>query len=283
MVGEYSTEEEFLKKYDYKSFERPSVTVDIAVFGVLGEEVDSYRKDEKKSISLLLVNRGEHPFKGKWALPGGFLTENDESVEKCAEREVFSETNVKPRSLFPIGTFSAKGRDPRGWIISNAFVSVVSEDGVNAKGGDDAAEARWFKGNFTAVEDSEGKTKKLYRLSMTSGDTTLCALFEKTGCHFGRDEFKVVDGGDFAFDHALIIATAFSILRSVAGDFDVLFDFLPERFTLTSLQKVQETILGETLLPANFRRKVEKLVVETDEYTSGAGHRPAKLFMKKVD
>lgn len=280
-IGEkIMSEEEFLKNYDYRKYPRPSVTVDIVVFGVLGEDGGSYRKDEEKSISLLLVKRGGHPFMGKWALPGGFLREDDESVEKCAEREIFEETNVKPRSLMPIGTFSGKERDPRGWIISNAFVSVVEEDCVNAHGGDDAEDARWFKGNLTKIEGESGRD--LYKLEMRNGDTVLSAILEKTGCQFGRDIFKLVSGDDFAFDHALIIATAFSMLRKVAEDFDVLFDFLPEKFTLTSLQKVQETILGVPLLAANFRRKIEKLVVETDEYTSGAGHRPAKLFRKRV-
>lgn len=58
-------------------------------------------------------------------------------------------------------------------------------------------------------------------------------------------------------------------------------DFLSEKFTLTQLQKVQETIMNISILPANFRRKISDYVVETDEYTQGAGHRPAKLYMRK--
>ena len=58
-------------------------------------------------------------------------------------------------------------------------------------------------------------------------------------------------------------------------------DFLPEKFTLNEVQKVQETILDISILPANFRRKINDYVIETDEYTQGAGHRPARLFKRK--
>ena len=64
-------------------------------------------------------------------------------------------------------------------------------------------------------------------------------------------------------------------------DFDMIFDFLPEKFTLTELQIVQETIMNIQILPANFRRKISGYVTETGEYTQGAGHRPAKLYKRK--
>ena len=70
-------------------------------------------------------------------------------------------------------------------------------------------------------------------------------------------------------------------LRNAVRDYEMLFDFLPEEFTLTALQQVQETILNESTQSANFRRKVAAYVTETDVYTSGAGHRPAKLFRRK--
>ena len=61
----------------------------------------------------------------------------------------------------------------------------------------------------------------------------------------------------------------------------MIFDFLPEKFTLTELQNVQETVMNISVLPANFRRKIAGYVEETDEYTQGAGHRPAKLYRRK--
>ena len=101
------------------------------------------------------------------------------------------------------------------------------------------------------------------------------------GTRFGRTSFQIKDSGNLAFDHAKIIAAALTALRDGAKNYETIFDFLPEKFTLTSLQKVQETIMNISILPANFRRKISDYVVETDEYTQGAGHRPAKLYMRK--
>ena len=91
----------------------------------------------------------------------------------------------------------------------------------------------------------------------------------------------IIDSGEIAFDHAKIITTALTELRGYVKNFETIFNFLPEKFTLTALQKVQETIMNISILPANFRRKAVDYVVETDEYTAGAGRRPAKLYKRK--
>ena len=75
------TEAEFLKTYDITKYDRPSVTVDIAAFGVQGIAEDNYRQDEKKELSILLIKRGGYPFKDMWALPGGFV-QKDETIEE---------------------------------------------------------------------------------------------------------------------------------------------------------------------------------------------------------
>lgn len=266
-------EEDFLKNYRIEDYERPSVTVDIASFSVRQQEVDNYRQDDEKNLCILLVKRGQYPYKDYWALPGGFLKKG-ESVEDCAFREIEEETHVKPVSLMSIGSFSADGRDPRGWIISNAFVSVISESSVKAIGGDDASDAKWFRVNF--AKDGDDSV-----LELRSGDIYIKSILKETNCRFGRSEFEIKDRGNLAFDHASIISTALTVLRSCGENFDFLFDFLPAKFTLTDLQRVQETILNVSILPANFRRKISGYVEETDESTSGAGHRPAKLFTRK--
>lgn len=79
----------------------------------------------------------------------------------------------------------------------------------------------------------------------------------------------IKDSDSIAFDHAGIIAMAMTVLRNSAKDFEVIFDFLPEKVTLTELQNVQEAIMNISVLSANFRRKVASLVEETDEYTQG--------------
>ena len=173
-----------------------------------------------------------------------------------------------------IGLFSEPGRDPRGWIISNAFVSVIGTDKENQQSGDDAADAQWFDVSF----DSDGDK---YILELCRGDIKIRAVLEEKQSRFGTTSYRITDSGELAFDHARIIAQALSALRNSAKDFDVIFDFLPERFTLTELQNVQETVMNISVLPANFRRKVANLVEETDDYTEGAGHRPAKLFKRR--
>lgn len=117
------------KRYVYKYF-HPAVATDCVVFGCDGT-----------SLKVLLVERGGEPFKGDWALPGGFLRE-DETAEECARRELAEETSLTDIWLEQLHTFSAVGRDPRERVISIAFVALVRPREV--RGGDDAANARWF-------------------------------------------------------------------------------------------------------------------------------------------
>ena len=268
------SEKEFLASYRIDEYERPSVTADIVALMIRSTRSDNYRLNSASKLSVLLIKRGEHPFRDHWALPGGFLVPG-ETIEQCALRETQEETNVRPVSIMPVGVFSRPGRDPRGWIISGAFVSIISEESVSQRGQDDAKDARWFDVEFERLEGSE------YLLCLTCGDVTLNARLAENEERFGRTSFTVKESGGLAFDHAEIIAAALSALRNDAKNFDIIFDFLPEKFTLSQLQRVQETIMNISVLPANFRRKISGFVTETDEYTQGEGHRPAKLYRRK--
>lgn len=269
-----SDEDIFLELYNMDNYDRPSVTVDVTVFTILSDESENYKRDSNQKLSLLLIKRGEHPFKDKWAIPGGFLRK-DETIEQCAMREITEETNITPSAIMPVGVFSKTDRDPRGRIISNAFVSVVSEETLKAVGGADAVDAQWFDFDFLYKSDF------LY-LDMKSSDTEIHAVLREKSVRFGIPEFEVIDSGGLPFDHAEIIACSLSKLRSVIDDFEIIFDFLPEKFTIANLQKVQEAILNISLLPANFRRKAMAYIEETDEYVTGAGHRPAQLYKRKL-
>lgn len=116
-------------KYCYK-YPHPAVTADNVVFCVDGGRT-----------SVLLVERGGEPFKGYWALPGGFLNP-DESAEQAARRELEEETGLKVEHLEQLGAYSEPGRDPREWVITIAHIALVKKQEV--KGSDDAADARWF-------------------------------------------------------------------------------------------------------------------------------------------
>ena len=274
------SEKEYLSQYNINKYERPSVTTDIAAFMIRSEESDNYKRDSENRLSILLVKRGVHPFMDCWALPGGFL-KPDETVEECALREITEETNVVPVAILPVGVFSEPGRDPRGWIISNAFFSVITEESVKQVGGDDAADAQWFDVSFEKDNDGDYRLSLSLREDTASDSIHLDAVLTKERTKLGKSIFLIKNSGGLAFDHARIIAEAVCLLRKYARDFNTIFDFLPEKFTLNEVQKVQETILDISILPANFRRKINDYVIETDEYTQGAGHRPARLFKRK--
>lgn len=111
---------------------RPAVTVDILLFTLL---------DGK--LRLLLIERKQPPFAGMWALPGGFVDEN-EPLEHAARRELREETSVVDVPLWELGAFGDPGRDPRGWTVSIAYIGLVAADRVHLQPADDAARLDWF-------------------------------------------------------------------------------------------------------------------------------------------
>jgi len=111
---------------------RPMVTVDTVVF--------SFFKGKAK---VLLINRGKEPFKGKWALPGGFV-ELDEELKDAAARELAEETGLINIPLQQMRTFGKCGRDPRGRQITIVFIGIADQASTKLKAGDDAAKVRWF-------------------------------------------------------------------------------------------------------------------------------------------
>lgn len=117
--------------YTY-AYPHPAVTTDIVVFTV-----------ENGTLRVLLIRRKLAPFKGDWALPGGFVG-IDESVDACAARELEEETGVSGVFLEQLYTFGEPGRDPRERVISVAYFALLPLDGVVLNSGTDAEEARWF-------------------------------------------------------------------------------------------------------------------------------------------
>lgn len=124
--------EENKEMYSYR-YPRPAVTADCVIFGFDGV-----------GIKVLLIQRGIEPFKGKWALPGGFMNMN-ETVEECAKRELKEETGLTNASVEQFHCFSDVNRDPRERVVTVAHYALVRL--ADVKGGDDAASARWFSMN----------------------------------------------------------------------------------------------------------------------------------------
>ncbi len=116
-------------------YERPSLTVDIVVFA---PSEDRHR--------VLLVQRRNPPFEGRWALPGGFVDPH-EPLEHAARRELLEETGIEPVHLEQLHTFGDPGRDPRGWTISVAYLAVLeggAAQSIQPRAGDDPAGVGWF-------------------------------------------------------------------------------------------------------------------------------------------
>ncbi|MBQ3780720.1 MAG: NUDIX hydrolase [Bacteroidaceae bacterium] len=116
----------FVYKYPH-----PAVTTDCVIFGFDGQQ-----------LKVLLVERGIEPYKGHWAFPGGFL-KMDETADEGALRELKEETGLETAYIEQLGAFSDVKRDPRERVITIAFYALVNITEV--KGGDDAADARWFR------------------------------------------------------------------------------------------------------------------------------------------
>jgi 8-oxo-dGTP diphosphatase len=145
-------------RYCYE-YPRPAVSADIVVFGFNG-----------LNIRLLLIKRGQEPYKDNWALPGGFL-EMDETIENCAKRELYEETALQYTKVEQLYTFSSLGRDPRGRVLTIAFWTIIHMNQAIIKAGDDAAQAGWFNLNslpelaFDHSEIIQMALKKLINLN----------------------------------------------------------------------------------------------------------------------
>lgn len=294
MKKENNDVKEFIKGYDITKYERPSIAADIAVFSIMPDEKDNYRKLPEQKLRLLLIRRGAHPFRNDWALPGGFARKG-ETVRETANRELFEETHIKRAYMELVDVYSDKDRDPRGWIISNTFMALMDGNKCKHRAGDDASEAQWFdielekeaeERNFLKGEDSI-EIDTVYCLKLSCEDIKLSSRVKEIKSYQDYHEsvsYNILEPGGLAFDHAMIIVCALKKLREITEiDGRIAFNLMPEYFTLTQLQKAFETILDEELLAANFRRKIAGLVNETDKVLEGAGHRPAKLFKRNVE
>lgn len=280
------TEEEFLAQYDAGQYERPSVTVDMLVFTVMNLRSESYRKLPEKALKILMVKRGDHPYLGYWALPGGFVN-IDESLDKAALRELKEETNIEDIYMEQLYTWGDVGRDPRTRVIGCSYLSLVDSSKLDIVAGDDAEDAAWFTVKCSIIEQKktsigkEFNVQSMVRLVLRNDSEELTAVIKVNKTFDGnvvRVERELIESEGIAFDHGKIIEYAVLRMRNKIEYTDIAFSLMPERFTLTELQQVYEVILGKKLLKANFRRKILGMVMETGEYSRAAGHRPSKLY-----
>lgn len=206
------------------------VTVDLVIFTI-----------REEALQVLLVQRGIAPFKGRMALPGGFVHE-DESLEQAALRELAGfeleeETGVASMYLEQLFSFGEPRRDPRGRVVAVAYYALIPADRP-LRAGSDAAGAKW--------------------------------------CPLNKDKDKLPA---LAFDHKEILNYALERLRNKLDYTTVGFQLLPRKFTLSELQHVYETILDRKLDKRNFRKKMDILkILRPLRELRRTGRKPARLY-----
>ncbi len=208
--------------YQYE-FERPALAVDCVVFGL-----------DEEDLKVILIQRDIAPYKGKWALPGGFV-HIDESLEQAAMRELREETGVEDVFLEQLYTFGEVDRDPRERVVSVAYYALVNLRDHDIRAATDARNAAWF---------------------------------------------SVDDMPRLPFDHSRIFETALARLRGKVRYGPIGFELLPEKFTLTQLQRMYEKILEHPIDKRNFRKKIlgMGLLTELDEVEMDVARRAARLY-----
>lgn len=209
-------------------YPRPSLTVDCVVFGI-----GNPGQMTKPELQVLLIRRADEPFKACWALPGGFVNVRDdgdqgEDIEDAARRELEEETGIKVDYLEQLCTFGKPGRDPRGRVVSVAWMALVRTTDHVATAGSDAKEAHWFP-----LVDA---------LPWGSSNPS------RTPTSLAREPL--------AFDHIEILQTATDRLRAKVRYAPIGFNLLPAKFTLTQLRELYEAILGRTLDKRNFSKRM---------------------------
>ncbi|MFE6068837.1 NUDIX domain-containing protein [Streptomyces sp. NPDC056525] len=259
--------------YDPSAFPPFAVTVDLVVLTV-----------RRHALCTLVVRRGEAPYQGRWALPGGFVRE-DEDLSGAAARELVEETGLcahDPAAPPPVpsngahleqlATYGAPDRDPRMRVVSVAHLALAPDLPAPRAGGD-ANSARW-----APVEE-------------LLGEDVLAGTAEATGAAHaaGGARGSGDAGGDgkeggpvaLAFDHARILADGVERARSKIEYSSLATAFCPPEFTVGELRRVYEAVWGVALDPRNFHRKVTGtpgFLVPAGGTTTRQGGRPAQLF-----
>jgi 8-oxo-dGTP diphosphatase len=197
-------------------------------------------ESERPVLSIPLVRRTRDPFKGRWALPGGWV-HSDESLAASAGRTLVETTGVRPSHLEQLYTFGDPDRSPSTRVVSVIYWALVRPEHIGARTDPqfDAENVAWFDGDSPL-----GPTEHL------------------------------------AFDHDEIVAYALRRLRTKVEYSAIAYGLLGETFTLSELRQVHEAVLGKDLDPANFRRQVEAsgTIVPTGERVTGGRHRPPALY-----
>ena len=272
-MTKYNSEDEFLKNYNLANYEKLSMTSDIVLLSISSAQSYNYRKTDLKRMSVLLVKRNDYPYKDKWTLPGGFLNPNNETLEECAKRVLLNETNVSDIYLEQLYTFDSIDRDPRMRVVSCSYVGLVDKNRLKSK----VKNAYWFD----IIKISENNN--IVNVVLQGNDEVIEFKIKKELRKYSTDryDFKTIENNYLAFDHDKVILSAIERIRNKINYTDIVFNMMPNLFTLGELQQVYEVILNKKLLDPAFRRIIKDKVVKTERMKTGEGHRPSYLYRYK--
>lgn len=289
MINELSKEseleKEFIKNYDVSKYDRPSVTNDVIIFTTDDKRESNNRKVPQKGMQILLVKRDQHPYKDKFAIPGGFV-HMDESIESGAKRILRKETGIDNVYTEQLYTFGDVKRDKRTRVISIANVALVEKRKIFTTSKDNKVKGTWFWINKSLVKHEKylDSIKETFTLSLESEDGNTEMKYEvieivsRDILRKKKTSYKLMkeSSDEISFDHYKIIDCCIGRLRNKIEYTPIAFNLLPESFTVKELQNVYETIIGRSIL--NFRRKMGSMIIETEEQVEGKPFRPAKMF-----
>lgn len=249
-----------------------ALSTDILIFSVSKGNAKTCRNLSEKYFSILLIKRNKEPFKDKWCLPGGFV-ETNETLDMAADRILAKETNLHNIYKEQLYTFGEIERDPRMRVISTSYMALIDKEQLTENLSEDAS---WFnihvqeKAEFVEVilENEEEQIKYTLKKELLNQTTN-------------QYKYEIVENKKVGFDHAIIIMTGVSRMKNKVQDTDIIFNMMPEYFTLGELQQIYEVILDKKLLDPAFRRIIADKVEKTDKLVKTGGHRPSVLYKYK--
>ena len=241
---------------------------DLVIFGVDSRRDDNLRVLPVKHLSVLLVKRTKEPDEGKWGLPGGFIN-IDETSKDASVRVLKKETGLDNVYMQQIGVNDLVSRDSRGRIISTTYMALVDRTLIKDELNKDAS---WF--------DLEINDEKI--VLSNQEDRIEFKVKRKTIDEKSEEyEYELVDQ-KLTFDHDIILYKALMELRNKVKNTDIVFNLMPELFTVGELKQVYELLLGKKLVNSAFRRWINDRIEFSGQYVSTGGHRPSELCRYKV-
>ena len=245
-------------------------TTDLLIFGI-NSRVDNIRALPEKSLSLLLVKRTKEPYKDKWCLPGGFILK-DETSKEATKRILKKETGLSNVYMNQVRVNDDVNRDPRGRVISISYMALIDRTLLKEKLN---TEACWFDLTLTSKDNK-------YEITLTNEQEIITYqvkknIIDQKASQYSYQALK----NDLSFDHAKLIIEGLMDLRNKVKSTDIVFNLMPEYFTIGELKQVYEILLGKKLINSAFRRVIADRLIVTNEIIKTGGHRPSQLCKYK--